>query len=43
MGDPVTMWQVLLEHDINIAINGLFWVEVANQEQTNYGNADITL
>ena len=27
-----TMRQVPLEHDINIAINGHFWVEVANPE-----------
>ena len=28
----MSMRQVPLEHDINIAVNGPFWVEVANQE-----------
>ena len=37
------MRQVPLDGDINIAINGFFLVEVANQEQAIYGNVDITL
>ena len=32
-----------LECDVNIAENGTFLVEVANQERAIYGNVDITL
>ena len=32
-----------LERDIKIAVNGPFWVEVANQERAIYGNVDIAL
>ena len=31
-GFQIVMRQVSLEHGINIAINGPFWVEVANPE-----------
>ena len=37
------MRQVPLERNINIAIYGPFWVEVANQEWVIYGNVDIML
>ena len=37
------MRQVPLERDINIAINGPFLVEVANQEWAIYGNVYIML
>ena len=37
------MRQVPLERDINIAVNGPFLMEVANQEWAIYGNVDITL
>ena len=36
------MSQVPPEHDITIALNGVFLVEVAHQEQVTYGNFDIT-
>ena len=36
------MRQVPLEHDINIAVNSLFMVEVVNQEWAIYGNVLIS-
>ena len=32
-----------LEHDIDIAVNGSFFVEVAYQEQAIYGNVGVML
>ena len=42
-GKNFPMMQEPLERDINIALNGPFLAEVANQEQAIYDNVEITL